>query len=165
MGRGRKHTSAVKTACLSAGNASICACESVITVLMSSCILSINTHYIFIAGPRIKVRNFVGGSNPPVGQAGTLAQTQGEVPLLLEVGVVELRQSRCLPVGPSEVRVCSRRRGTQVRVLGSCTMHQVYESHLSWLRILAARVASWRDVSDSSRQGRTRAFRRPRESS
>ena len=77
-------------------------------------------------------------------------QTQGEVPLLLEV--VELRQSRCSPVG-------SR------RVLGSCTMHWVYESHLSWLRVSAPRVALWGDVSDSSRRSRRWVFRRPRESS
>lgn len=69
--------------------------------------------------------------------------------------VVELRQSRCLPVGLSGVRACSRRKGTQVLVLGSCTMHWLYESHLSWVRVSATRVISWRDVSDSSRRGRT----------
>ena len=128
----------MKTACLSAGSASICAWESVITVLMSSCISLISILNIFASLPNreFEFRNFVGGNDAPVDQAGRPAQTQGEVPLTLEV--VEPQQSTCLPVDPSEVRACSRRRDMPVRVLRSCAMNQVYQLHLDLLVALVA---------------------------
>lgn len=129
MERGRKRTSAVNTACLSAGSASICAWESVITVLMSSCISYISIFLLYSVSPEPRIQNLVGGRNALVDQAGMPAQTQGEVPVPLEV--VEPRQNTCSPVGLSEDRACSRRRGKQMRVLMSCTMNWVYWSRLS----------------------------------
>jgi len=49
----------------------------------------------------------------------------------LTLEVVEPQQSTCLRVDLSEVRACSRRKDTQVRVLRSCAMNQVYPLRLN----------------------------------
>lgn len=95
---------------------------------MSPCISFISILIAFRLSPERRIDSVV-ESDAPVDQAGTPAQTQGEEPLPLEV--VGLQQGTYLPVDPSEVRACSRRRGTQVLVLGSYMMNQVYQSHLS----------------------------------